>query len=160
MIMTDKIVMPESVRAEAKRQAAKPPQFLLPEDRAEMLAEIGPEHQVEAEEHLNRLVDLDGQSRWDFLTNAVGSITQLLQQGDGGRFQKPLLTMDEAASMLSLSPKRFKNIICEERARLGRSPDFLCDANGRICCRVLRDELLDWVKGRNRKTVKTGLNRR
>ena len=56
MSMTDKIVIPESVRSEAKRQAAEPPQFLLPEDRDGMLAEVGAEHQVEAEQTWNQIV--------------------------------------------------------------------------------------------------------
>lgn len=158
--MNTSIQIPASVKAAIQQQPADSPQLFLPEDREEFLASVGPEHQVEAEIHFNRFAALDEQRRWDFLANAVCSIDRMLQQDDSGRFQKPLLTLDEAASMLSLSPKRFKNIICEERVRLGRSPDFLCDANGRICCRVLRDELLDWVKGRNRKSVKTGLNRR
>ena len=121
---------------------------------------VEPEHQTEAEDYFNQLAAFDEHRRWDILTQAITSINNVLMQGDGGRFQKPLLTVEEAASMLSLSPKRFKNIICEERARLGRSPDFLCDANGRICCRVLRDELLEWARGRNRKSGRAASVRR
>ncbi len=78
---------------------------------------------------------------------------------DTGLFQKPLLTCHEAAAFLSLSEKRFENIICEERARLGRSPDFIVDAGGRIQRRVLRDELLVWAKGRSKRARRTSIAR-
>lgn len=149
--MRKRFALPAASRA-VVQQMEEPPPVVLPEDRAVFLAGVETEHQTEAEDHFNHLTAFDEHRRWDMLTQAITSINNVLKQGDGGRFQKPLLTLEEAASMLSLSPKRFKNIICEERARLGRSPDFLCDANGRICCRVLRDELLEWARGRNRKT--------
>lgn len=142
------------------QQMEEPPSVLLPEDRDAFLAGVESEHRTEAADHFEHLAVFDEHRRWDILTQAINSINNLLKQGDATRFQKPLLTLEEAASMLSISPKRLNNIIGEERTRLGRSPDFLCDANGRIRCRVLRDELLEWAKGRNRKTGKLGSVRR
>ena len=141
-----------SVRAEIKRQAGviRPPARMTEEDRQEFLASMPVEHQVEAEEHLNRLADRDDEKRLSFMEGAVVTITKLLSDADLGRFQKPLLTIEEAASMLSLSRKRFDNIICQERSRLGRSPDFIVDAGGRISRRVLRDELITWAKRRGK----------
>ena len=71
----------------------------------------------------------------------------------GGRPEhgKPILTMAEAAEMLGMSRKRFENIIYEERVRLGRMPDFVCDAGGKIQRRIIRDELIEWVKMRRAK---------
>ena len=68
---------------------------------------------------------------------------------------KPILTPDEAAALLSVSPKRFANIIYEERKRLGgKLPDFVCDADGVLSRRILRDPLMEWVRrpGRGRRS--------
>ena len=72
-------------------------------------------------------------------------VTKLLETS------KPILTVKEAAEMLSISPKRLKNIIYQEKTRLGNLPDFVCDASGILGRRILRDPLLDWVKRRRRK---------
>jgi hypothetical protein len=61
---------------------------------------------------------------------------------------KPILTIDEAATMLGLSRKRLETIIYEEKVRLGRLPDFVCDAGGKIQRRIVTDEFLVWVKSR------------
>jgi hypothetical protein len=67
---------------------------------------------------------------------------------EGVAFQKPILTLDEASRMLGVSRKRMENIIHEENARLGRMPDFVCDARGTIRRHVLRDEFIEWAKAR------------
>jgi excisionase family DNA binding protein len=54
--MNTSIQIPASVKAAIQQQPADSPQFLLPEDRDEMLAEVGPEHQVEAEQAWNQMV--------------------------------------------------------------------------------------------------------
>ena len=64
---------------------------------------------------------------------------------------KPILTIAEAARLLGVSRKRLANMVAEEKAWLGRLPDFVCDAGGRMARRVLRDELLEWAKGKARK---------
>lgn len=65
---------------------------------------------------------------------------------------KPILTPDEAAELLSVSPKRFSNIIYEERKRLdGKLPDFVCDADGVLSRRILRDPLMEWVRRPGRR---------
>ena len=148
------IILPESVNAEIRRQAAEQPtgpSQLTREEREAFLVSLPAGFNVEAEDHLNHLADQDEKHCWEFLEGAVLTITKLLREADLGRFQKPLLTIEDAAAMLSLSPKRFENIICEERARLGRTPDFVVDAGGRIQRRVLRDELVAWAKGRSRR---------
>ena len=120
--------LPASVRAEIKRQAAEaqqPPVLMTAEDRAEFLASVPVEFHLEAQDQLNRIADQDEGRRWDFLQGAVVSITRMLQEAD--RFQKPLMTMDEAAELLSISQKRFTNIVYLERARLGRFPDWIVD---------------------------------
>ena len=61
-------------------------------------------------------------------------------------YGKPIWTIEEAAQMLSLSKKRLEDIIYEEKVRLGRLPDFVCDAGGKIQRRIIRDEFLEWVK--------------
>jgi len=66
-------------------------------------------------------------------------------------FFKPILTIDEAAELIGVTPKRFTNIIYEEKARLGHIPDFVCDAGGVIRQRILRDPLFDWIKRRRRR---------
>ena len=141
-----------SVRADIKRQAGviRPPARMTEEDRQEFLASMPVEHQVEAEEHLNHLADRDDEKRLSYMEGAVVKITQLLTEADLGRYQKPLLTIEEAASLLSVSRKRLENIICQERAQLGRSPDFIVDAGGRISRRVLKDELIAWAKRRGK----------
>ncbi len=63
---------------------------------------------------------------------------------------KPILSVKEAAVLLSVSPKRMSNIISQERQRLGRMPDFVCDAGGVLSNRILRDQLLDWARNRAR----------
>ena len=69
---------------------------------------------------------------------------------------KPILSVAEAADFLSVSPRRFANIIASEKRRLGRVPDFICDAGGVLSMRVLRDPLLDWAKRTRRKSNRSG----
>ena len=52
--------------------------------------------------------------------------------------------------MLSISTKRLENIICEMRKQFGKSPSFIVDAGGRIQRKVLREELINWVKQRGK----------
>ena len=63
-------------------------------------------------------------------------------------FQKPILSIDEAAKLLGVSKKRMLNIIYIERSRLGRMPDFVCDAGGTIRLHILRDKFIEWVTKR------------
>lgn len=60
----------------------------------------------------------------------------------------PILTIREAAGMLGVSTKRLQNIIAEEKGRLGRLPDFVCDAGGKMRRRIVRDQLIEWLKSR------------
>lgn len=58
--MTGKtITIPESVQAEARRQGDERPHVLLPEDRDDFLASVEPEHQVDAEQHYEALLQRD-----------------------------------------------------------------------------------------------------
>lgn len=98
---------------------------------------------VGAESYADRFVALE---------NAITSITTLLRESD--RFQKPLLTMDEAAALLTVSVKRLTNIMYQERARLGRFPDWIVDGGGTIQRRVVRDGLLSWAKRRGKNVVR------
>ena len=66
-------------------------------------------------------------------------------------YGKPIMTIAEAARLLGVSRKRLANLIAEQKARLGQLPAFVCDAGGRMARRVLRDELLEWAKGKARK---------
>lgn len=141
-----RITLPASLKAEIRRFNESSLELPLPEDRDADV--VDPQFQTEVEQNQNRLADQDENRRWRFLQGAVIGITNMLRDAD--RFQKPLLTIDDAAAMLSLSPKRLENIICLERKRLGRSPDFLCDGGGRIQRRVLRDELLSWARRRGK----------
>ena len=66
-------------------------------------------------------------------------------------YGKPILTMTEAARLIGVSRKRLANLIATEKSRLGRLPDFVSDAGGKMARRVLRDELLEWAKGKAKK---------
>ena len=70
---------------------------------------------------------------------------------DEVRLLRPVLAVGDAARMLGVSRKRLENLIYEEKARLGRMPDFVCDAGGRMKRRILRDELLEWMRARQKK---------
>lgn len=131
------------VKDEIQRQAEQPPCLLLGEDRDEVLQSVRPEHQVEAEEYFNRLPDLHKEAQWNYVVKSLDTLTRLLKENDGGRFQKPILTVDEAAELLHISKKRFDNIICLERKRQGKTPDFIVH-NGAFR-RVISDKLIDWV---------------
>lgn len=149
--MSEAVAIPAAINAEMKRQSDQPmgASAITPYERETFLQSLPVEFQTEGEEHLNRIADQDERQRWEFLEGAVINITNLLRQAD--RFQRPLLTMEDAAAMLSLTRKRLDNIIIEERARIGRTPDFVVNADGRIQRRILRDELLDWAKGRRKR---------
>jgi hypothetical protein len=60
----------------------------------------------------------------------------------------PILTIIEAAEMLGISQKRMQNIIAEEKTRLGRLPEFVCDAGGKMRRRIIKDQLIEWLKSR------------
>ena len=64
---------------------------------------------------------------------------------------KPILTTDEAARLIGVSPKTMTNIISRERVELGRLPDFVCNASGKIGTRIMRDELMKWIKSNKRR---------
>jgi hypothetical protein len=64
---------------------------------------------------------------------------------------KAIMTISEAARLLGVSKKRMEGIIYQEKGRLGRLPDFVGDAGGKIQRRVLADELMEWVKSRRIK---------
>ena len=70
---------------------------------------------------------------------------------DGYRFREPILTIGGAAQMLGISQKRLANIIAEEKLRIGHPPDFVCDAGGKMRMRILRDELLEWMRAKQKK---------
>jgi hypothetical protein len=142
--------LPASAREVIRRQAMEPPQVISPEERDAWLAGVEPQFQVEANQHLDSLADHDEKQKLEFLQGAVVTITRLLQEADLSPFHKPLLTLEEAAKTLGISLKRWNNIICDERKRLGRSPDFLCDAGGVIGRRVIRDKLLTWASRRGK----------
>ena len=50
-----------------------------------------------------------------------------------------------------MSKKRLENLIADEKGRLGRRPDFVCDAGGRMQRRILRDAFIEWIKARRSK---------
>ena len=70
---------------------------------------------------------------------------------DGYQFREPILTIGGAAQMLGVSQKRLANIIAEEKLRIGHPPDFVCDAGGKMRMRILRDELLEWMRAKREK---------
>lgn len=67
------------------------------------------------------------------------------------RLPNGILTIAGAAQMLGVSQKRFANMISEEKKRLGRAPDFVCDAAGKMRMRILRDELMEWMRAKPKK---------
>ena len=143
------IVIPESVKAEAKKQAGQIPVMLTAEDRKDFLADIPPAIRGDAEIHWNALVELgERQVREIEILNAQATkdaLRQILV------FSKPLLTLQEAAEFLSVSPKRLTNILYEEKARRGKFPEFVCDAGGILQRRFIKDSLIDWAKHGNKK---------
>lgn len=144
-----KIEWTKCVTDEMQRQAEQPPCVLVSEDREQVSQNVGPEHQVEVEEHFNRLSDLHKEEKWDYVVKSLDTLTRLLMEHDESSFQKPILTMADAADFLDVSKKRFDNIICIERKKQGKTPDFIID-NG-IFRRVLKDKLIDWAcKSRNK----------
>jgi hypothetical protein len=64
---------------------------------------------------------------------------------------EPILTLGAAARALGMSRKRLSNLITDEKARLGKLPDFVCDASGKMRRRIDGDELVAWVRSRRRK---------
>ena len=74
-------------------------------------------------------------------------LPEMVAKGHGEPFS-PVLTISEAAGMLGISQKRMQNLIAEEKARLGRLPDFVCDGGGRMRRRIIRDQLIEWLKTR------------
>ena len=64
---------------------------------------------------------------------------------------KPILTTVEAARLIGVSPKTMANIISRERAELGRLPDFVCNASGKMGTRIIRDELMTWIRSSKRR---------
>ena len=143
------IKIPGSVRKEiARRMEERPVAEMTKEDRDEILSSIPVEFQTEAEVYLNDLAGREAKDRSDYLLRAA---ERILKEDSSGRFNKPILTFEEAADLLSLSHKRFKNLVSEEQVRIGRVPDFVINADGKIQRRILRDKLLEWVKGRNQK---------
>jgi hypothetical protein len=109
---------------------------------------VEPEHQVEAEEHFNVFSRQTDDDRWHYLLTCLETLTRSVKENES--FQKSVLTMDEAADFLHVSPKRFANIICLERKRQGKTPDFIAD-NG-VMRRVVRDKLFDWVCNARKRT--------
>lgn len=82
----------------------------------------------------------------------VGSMTMsVVRNPMADRFDEPVMTIRRAAKMLGVSSKRLSNVISEEKAVLGRLPDFVCDADGRMRRHIDRQGLLEWVKARRRK---------
>lgn len=84
--------------------------------------------------------------------------SQIDQQRE--RYAKPLLLMSEAAEILGVSTKRFMNIIQAEKTRLGRLPDFVCDAGGIIQRRIVKDRLLKWAERCKKSRVPPFRNRK
>lgn len=60
----------------------------------------------------------------------------------------PILTVEEAAALLALSPKRLLNIISKIKGETGMLPDFVCDGVGNLAHRIDRERLLEWVRQR------------
>jgi len=89
---------------------------------------------------------------------AIARIELMMQAMEQGvnNTTKPVLTTAEAAAMISVSTKRFTNILYEEKARLGRFPDFVCDAGGILQRRIIRDELIAWLKQTRRSCKRKG----
>jgi len=128
----------------AETSVDQPPPILTMQDKTDFLATVEPQFIGEAEEHWD-----DGAARIEH-KNKEWDRAQAIATRDIMRqllvFTKPVLTMDEGAALLDVSTKRFSNILYEEKARLGHFPDFVCDAGGVITRRVIRDELIEWVK--------------
>ena len=87
-------------------------------------------------------------------------VARTLQNGQGAEvpsdttasvYSKPVISMSEAADLMGVSTKRLSNILYEEKARLGRLPNFVCDAGGTIQRRIITDELLKWLSRRKRR---------
>ena len=89
-------------------------------------------------------------------------VAQAISKSAGGLdlSTKPLLRVSEAASVLGVSTKRLTNILYEEKARLGRFPDFVCDAGGTIQRRIITEELLKWARRSKRRTGRPFKNER
>jgi hypothetical protein len=64
---------------------------------------------------------------------------------------KPILTTAEAARLIRVSPKTMANMISRESAALGRPPDFVCNASGKMRTRIIRDELMKWIRSSKRR---------
>ena len=142
------ITIPQSVRAEIEKQAEQAPALLTAEDGEEFLSSLPPEIQGDAETHWNASVRLNEQQMQELERTHIQATKEVMRQVLV--FSKPILMMAEAAELLGVSLKRLNNILYEEKARLGRLPDFVCDAGGILSRRVIKDELIEWIK-RTRK---------
>ena len=79
----------------------------------------------------------------------IDNLEQQLQAAT--HLHKPILTTCEAAELLAISEKRFRNIISEEKKRLNKNPDFVCNASGRISMRINTSKLLEWVNSEQKR---------
>jgi hypothetical protein len=147
------ITIPAALRTVIKRQAGERPQILLPEDMSVLLAGAGPEHQVEAEEAINRLIESSQRQLAAYDRNELLETKELVKQIL--LCSKPILTHHEAAEFLGVSQKRLNNILYEWKARFGRFPDFVCDAGGILQRRFIRDALIEWVKNAKKRRGRT-----
>lgn len=66
-------------------------------------------------------------------------------------YEKPILTLTEAAAYIGVGVSRFRNIMYEYHRTHRKYPDFICNARGAISYRVDRAKLTEWVFQTKRK---------
>lgn len=155
---------PASVDAAIKAQALSPPPERLTREDLEEIANSLPEQDRETfracywndfierneadiatwqQDTLYQLAKTDEEQR-----RLLADIADHLRQG--GKFAKPVLTIQEAAEMLGYTPKALQNRISAEKRRLGRLPEFVVDAGGKTKRLIKRDPFVLWLTERRR----------
>lgn|GEM_PF-3330200 len=66
-------------------------------------------------------------------------------------YEKPILTLPEAAAYIGVGVSRFRSIMYEYHKTHKKYPDFVCNARGAISYRVDRAKLMEWAQQTKRK---------
>lgn len=84
-------------------------------------------------------------SLWRYFERLEAKLDQIAS------YEKPILTLTEAAAYIGVGVSRFRSIMYEYHKKHRKYPDFICNARGAISYRVDRVKLTEWVCQTKRK---------
>jgi hypothetical protein len=85
------------------------------------------------------------ESLWKRLDRIEATLDQV------AAYEKPILTLAEAAAYIGVGMSRFRSIVYEHKQKYKKLPDFVCNARGVMSYRVDRAKLMEWVCQTKRK---------